>query len=94
MTKRVLVTVDKREDSKKILHITDYTLHNLTEDIRKKFGLDTHCVITLQLWDAKFRDFVPIKDMNEIQDSCKINVSFAFGDLLYKIPYLLYSHAS
>ena len=73
----MLVTVDKREDRKEILHITDHTLHNLTEDIRKKFGLDTHCVITLQLWDDKFSDFAPIKDMNEIQDNCKINVSFA-----------------
>lgn len=79
----MLVTVDKREDSKEILHITDdHTLQNLTEDIRKKFGLDTHCVITLQVWDAKFSDFVPIKDMNEIQDNCKINVSFTFKDLV------------
>ncbi len=76
----MLVTVDNREDSKERLYITEniQTPQNLTEEIRQMFQLDGHCIITLQIWDASFNDFVSIKDMNEIQDCCKINVSLVF----------------
>lgn len=58
---------------KKIVEVEDKAA--LNEMISKKFDIQPTSSICVQAWNAEWEDYVDVEDVEDLPDSCKLNVT-------------------